>query len=737
MVERFMQEVAQFAASVAGLPPHALTHAGGETDPLNFSTLGEISFASLAANDMLQYDGTNWANKTIAQIQAQFDHGALIGLGDDDHTQYHTDARALTWLGTRSTSDLPEGSNLYYTDVRADARIAAASIADLATKDHDLLTGLGDDDHTQYVHVSIARTISALHTFSHASGIKINTIVERTAAAGVTVDGLLIKDGGIPQGAVTAHQAALVITESQISDLNHVIAAVGDIGDVTLTAIAAGELLKWTGAVWINNTLAEAGVAPASHTHVEADITNLVHYTSTNFNTDFSGKSTTDLSEGTNLYYTDVRADARIAVANLEDISDVVAYATLVDGEILVQNAAAGGWRRRTLVEAGVSAVGHTHAHSALTGIGIDDHHARDHALVGSAHTASGLTIGHFLKALTTTTFGFTAHGLSAGDVGAAAASHTHDTADIATGTFVSARLNGSYAGITGLGTLTDNLTISKGTPQITLDATGGLEDVFLVGQPTGAGGVFKINAANATGVSTLDLQVDGSSILRVTPGAASFFSNAVTMGALSATAGAFSARVTITEPESMRFVDDETFISFFNSANSARSGYLQVRPSNTASLTIEVNQPFHLRTNDLDRIVIATGGDVTIAKSLNVDGALDLGNDLEFAERIGNLIIGTNNNVATGTVTAQRLVAHASNSTVTGFAGGRVGRLLVVMNIGSGILTLANQNTSSTAANRLILPGSTMALAAGEACMFWYDAATERWRLIANGNAP
>ena len=48
--------------------------------------------------------------------------------GRDDHTQYHNDARALTWIGTRSTSDLPEGTNLYYTTTRAnsdfDTRIA-------------------------------------------------------------------------------------------------------------------------------------------------------------------------------------------------------------------------------------------------------------------------------------------------------------------------------------------------------------------------------------------------------------------------------------------------------------------------------------------------------------------------------------------------------------------------------------------------------------------------------------
>lgn len=54
------------------------------------------------------------------------DHGTLAGLSDDDHTQYHNDARASTWLGTES-------------------------IATIGTKDHDLLGGLTDDDHTIYV----------------------------------------------------------------------------------------------------------------------------------------------------------------------------------------------------------------------------------------------------------------------------------------------------------------------------------------------------------------------------------------------------------------------------------------------------------------------------------------------------------------------------------------------------------------------------------------------------------
>jgi len=74
--------------------------------------------------------------------------------------------------------------------------------------DHGALAGLADDDHANYVHISTARTISALHTFSNASGLKTNNIVERTAAAGVTIDGLVIKDTAVITGSWTATKVA-------------------------------------------------------------------------------------------------------------------------------------------------------------------------------------------------------------------------------------------------------------------------------------------------------------------------------------------------------------------------------------------------------------------------------------------------------------------------------------------------------------------------------------------------
>ena len=50
-------------------------------------------------------------------------------------------------LSNHTTANLTEGSNLYFTNARADARIAAASIADLSDVD---TSSLADDSIMQY-----------------------------------------------------------------------------------------------------------------------------------------------------------------------------------------------------------------------------------------------------------------------------------------------------------------------------------------------------------------------------------------------------------------------------------------------------------------------------------------------------------------------------------------------------------------------------------------------------------
>jgi hypothetical protein len=80
-------------------------------------------------NALYTYNGSAWV-----QFGSTVDHGALSGLGDDDHTQYHNDTR---------------GDVRYYTKTQTDT-ISGALNAKIVT-DHGGLAGLSDDDHSQYL----------------------------------------------------------------------------------------------------------------------------------------------------------------------------------------------------------------------------------------------------------------------------------------------------------------------------------------------------------------------------------------------------------------------------------------------------------------------------------------------------------------------------------------------------------------------------------------------------------
>ena len=76
------------------------------------------------------------------------------------------------------------------------------------------------------------------------------------------------------------------------------------------------------------------------------------------------------------------------------------------------------------------------------------------------------------------------------------------------------------------------------------------------------------------------------------------------------------------------------------------------------------------------------------------------------------------------------RLTSDASR-TITGFAGGELGRFLLVFNVGSNNIVLANQSASSTAANRIITGTSAnLTVGADDVVALYYDNTTARWRV-------
>lgn len=110
-----------------------------------------VLFRRRGTNLECPINGTIWATgETITFGRSSgipsviTDHGALSGLGDDDHTQYSLAN------GTRAFSGVVSGVTPTLSAHLATKGYVDSAISGAVVTDHGALSGLGDDDHTQY-----------------------------------------------------------------------------------------------------------------------------------------------------------------------------------------------------------------------------------------------------------------------------------------------------------------------------------------------------------------------------------------------------------------------------------------------------------------------------------------------------------------------------------------------------------------------------------------------------------
>ena len=153
-------------------------------------------------------------------------------------------------IANHDTDALSEGSsNLYFTDARADARIAAANSDDITEGSTNL-------------YYTDARANSAWDT--------------KFAAADTD---------GLSEGS-----SNLYFTNAR-GDARIAAASIGDVSDVDTSSIASGNTIVWNGS-----------------TFTTAD-----HFDTTDFNTAIAALDTNDIAEGTNLYFTTARARGAVS----------------------------------------------------------------------------------------------------------------------------------------------------------------------------------------------------------------------------------------------------------------------------------------------------------------------------------------------------------------------------------------------------------------------------------------
>ena len=181
---------------------------------------------------------------------------------------------------TLDTDNITEGStNKYFTNANSRSAIS--------------VTDAGGDGSLAY------NSSTGVITYTGPSAAEVRAHLSATSASGVTYS------------AGTGVIALASIPNSSIT--NSTITVAGDSGS---TAIDLGDTLTVTGGSGLQSS--------QSGDTLTIDVSaNGINDTHIDFGTGSNQVSTADLPEQTNLYYTNARADARIAAANLTDLNDV------------------------------------------------------------------------------------------------------------------------------------------------------------------------------------------------------------------------------------------------------------------------------------------------------------------------------------------------------------------------------------------------------------------------------
>ena len=115
-------------SATGDLSYNASTGVFSYTIPTTIASLSNHDTADLAEGTNLYFTNARADARADARIAA----ADTDDLSEGSTNLYFTNARADARIAAASTSDLSEGTNLYFTNARADARIAAASTSDLS-----------------------------------------------------------------------------------------------------------------------------------------------------------------------------------------------------------------------------------------------------------------------------------------------------------------------------------------------------------------------------------------------------------------------------------------------------------------------------------------------------------------------------------------------------------------------------------------------------------------------------
>ena len=181
-----------------------------------------------------------------------------------------------------STSNLTEGSNLYFTNARVAANIALTSI-----------NALSDVDTTGVTNGNVLVYSSGQWrpgTVTAAAGP--TNFANNSNVANIVLSLTGFSTSNLAEGSNLYYTNARVDSRIAVTNLNALF-------DVNFISPSAGEVIKWNGTQWVNSAdLTGAGVGSADFANTASNANVALTVLS------LSGLTTSNLNEGSNLYYT-------------------------------------------------------------------------------------------------------------------------------------------------------------------------------------------------------------------------------------------------------------------------------------------------------------------------------------------------------------------------------------------------------------------------------------------------
>ena len=135
------------------------------------------------------------ATDTTIYVTSTTNFGSIGWFAIDDEIIYHTGATSGSFTGCTRGADNTTAA-VHASGATVSLTFPAIMWTRAIAEVRAALTKIGTDSdvNTASIDYLVKNTNPNATTFSHASGIKLNVITERTATSGVTVDGVLIKD---------------------------------------------------------------------------------------------------------------------------------------------------------------------------------------------------------------------------------------------------------------------------------------------------------------------------------------------------------------------------------------------------------------------------------------------------------------------------------------------------------------------------------------------------------------